>query len=146
VSRRTQRDPVAAFDPERLRKRGMKDTFFVVCDGLKGLLEVVSNVWPQAIVQTCIIHLIRNTFRLTSRKYRDEIKRDLRPIYTTVNAAAARAAFDELDHKWGQRYPAMIRLWSVLARRSCIDAIPRGCARCMSNPASDKASTAQYHP
>ena len=45
-----------------LRNRGIKDVFFVVCDGLKGLPEVVSNVWPQAIVQTCIIHLIRNTF------------------------------------------------------------------------------------
>ena len=94
-----------------LRNRGVKDTFFLVCDGLKGLPEVVSNVWPQAIVQTCIIHLIRNTFRLTSRKYWDEIKRDLKPIYTAVNATAARAAFDELAEKWGQRYPAVVRLW-----------------------------------
>jgi transposase-like protein len=94
-----------------LRNRGVKDTFFLVCDGLKGLPEVVSNVWPQAIVQTCIIHLIRNTFRLTSRKYWDEIKRDVKPIYTAVNATAARAAFDDLAEKWGQRYPAVIRLW-----------------------------------
>jgi len=94
-----------------LRNRGVKDTFFVVCDGLKGLPEVVLNVWPQAIVQTCIIHLIRNTFRLTSRKYWDEIKRDVKPIYTAVNATAARAAFDDLAEKWGQRYPAVIRLW-----------------------------------
>lgn len=94
-----------------LKNRGVNDSFFVVCDGLKGLPEVVSNVWPQAIVQTCIIHLIRNTFRLTSRKYWDEIKRDLKPIYTAVNATAARAAFDELAEKWGQRYPAVVRLW-----------------------------------
>jgi len=94
-----------------LRNRGVKDTFFLVCDGLKGLPEVVSNVWPQAIVQTCIIHLIRNTFRLTSRKYWDEIKRDLKPIYTAVNATAARAGFDELAEKWGTRYPAVVRLW-----------------------------------
>jgi putative transposase len=94
-----------------LRNRGIKDVFFVVCDGLKGLPEVVGNVWPQAIVQTCIIHLIRNTFRLTSRKYWDEIKRDVKPIYTAVNATAARSAFDELTEKWGQRYPAVIRLW-----------------------------------
>jgi len=94
-----------------LKNRGVGDTFFVVCDGLKGLPEVVSNVWPQAIVQTCIIHLIRNTFRLTSRRYWDEIKRDLKPIYTAVNATAARAAFDELAEKWGQRYPAVVRLW-----------------------------------
>jgi transposase-like protein len=94
-----------------LRNRGVRDVFFVVCDGLKGLPEVVSNVWPAAIVQTCIIHLIRNTFRLTSRKYWDELKRDVKPIYTAVNATAARTAFDELADKWGARYPAVIRLW-----------------------------------
>jgi transposase-like protein len=94
-----------------LKNRGVKDTFFLVCDGLKGLPEVVSNVWPAAIVQTCIIHLIRNTFRLTSRKYWDQLKRDLRPIYTAVNATAARAAFDDLSEKWGTQYPAVIRLW-----------------------------------
>jgi transposase-like protein len=94
-----------------LRNRGVKDVFFVVCDGLKGLPEVVSNVWPAAIVQTCIIHLIRNTFRLTSRRYWDELKRDIKPIYTAVNEAAARAAFDELAAKWKDKYPAVIRLW-----------------------------------
>jgi Transposase, Mutator family len=78
-----------------LRNRGVKDVFFVVCDGLKGLPDVVTNVWPQTIVQTCIIHLIRNTFRLTSRKYWDELKRDVKPIYTAVNADAARAAFED---------------------------------------------------
>jgi putative transposase len=94
-----------------LRNRGVKDVFFVVCDGLKGLPEVVGNVWPQAIVQTCIIHLIRNTFRLTSRRHWDEIKRDLKPVYTAVNADTARVAFDELAAKWGGRYPAVVRLW-----------------------------------
>ncbi|MEV4756377.1 IS256 family transposase [Micromonospora sp. NPDC049559] len=94
-----------------LRNRGVKDVFFLVCDGLKGLPEVVTNVWPQTVVQTCVIHLIRNTFRLTSRRYWDEIKRDIKPIYTAVNAAAARAAFDDLAEKWGGRYPAVIRLW-----------------------------------
>ncbi|MDT0264580.1 IS256 family transposase, partial [Jatrophihabitans lederbergiae] len=94
-----------------LKNRGITDSFFVVCDGLKGLPEVVSNVWPLATVQTCIIHLIRNTFRLTSRRYWDELKRDLKPIYTAINATAARAAFDDLAEKWGPRYPAVIRLW-----------------------------------
>ena len=96
-----------------LKNRGVNDSFFVVCDGLKGLPDVVSNVWPQALIQTCIIHLIRNTFRLTSRRYWDEIKRDLKPIYTAVNATAARAAFDDLADKWGTRYPAVIRLWDT---------------------------------
>lgn len=79
-----------------LRNRGVKDTFFVVCDGLKGLPEVVGNVWPLTTVQTCIILLIRNTFRLASRKDWDAIKHDVKPIFTAVNAAAARAALDEL--------------------------------------------------
>jgi putative transposase len=95
-----------------VRNRGVRDTFFVVCDGLKGLPEVVGNVWPLATVQTCIIHLIRNTFRLTSRRYWDELKRDLKPVYTAVNADAARASFDELAAKWGDRYPAVVRLWN----------------------------------
>ncbi|MER7894518.1 IS256 family transposase [Micromonospora sp. NPDC094482] len=95
-----------------LRNRGVKDVFFLVCDGLKGLPEVVTNVSPQTVVQTCIIHLIRNTFRLTSRRYWDELKRDIKPIYTAVNATAARAAFDDLADKWGDRYPAVIRLWN----------------------------------
>jgi putative transposase len=94
-----------------LRNRGVKDVFFVVCDGLKGLPEVVANAWPAAIVQTCIVHLIRNTFRLASKRDWDAVKRDVKPIYTAVNAAAARAALDELADKWGQRYAAVIRLW-----------------------------------
>jgi len=94
-----------------LRNRGVKDVFFVVCDGLKGLPEVVGNVWPLAIVQTCIIHLIRNTFRLASKKDWDALKRDLKPIYTAINANAARAALDQLARTWGSRYGAIIRLW-----------------------------------
>ena len=94
-----------------IRNRGTKDTFFLVCDGLKGLPEVVGNVWPQTIVQTCIIHLVRNTFRLSSRRDWDALKRDVRPIYTAVNATAARAAFDQLAETWGERYPAIVRLW-----------------------------------
>ena len=94
-----------------LKGRGVRDVFFVVCDGLKGLPDSVSAVFPQAIVQTCIIHLIRGTFRFASRKYWEELARDLKPIYQAVNAAAAAHALDQLDQKWGARYPAMIRLW-----------------------------------
>ena len=63
-----------------LKNRGVSDTFFLVCDGLKGLPDVVSNVWPLATVQTCIIHLIRNTFKLASKKDWDALKRDVKPI------------------------------------------------------------------
>ena len=94
-----------------IRNRGVTDVFFLVCDGLKGLPEVVAHVWPLATVQTCIIHLIRNTFRLASKRDWDAVKRDIKPVYTAVNAAAARAAMDQVGETWGARYPAIIRLW-----------------------------------
>lgn len=94
-----------------IKNRGVTDTFFLVCDGLKGLPEVVGNVWPLATVQTCIIHLIRNTFKLASKKDWDALKRDVKPIYTASSPNAARAALDELTEKWGKRYGAIIRLW-----------------------------------
>lgn len=59
----------------------------------------------------CIIHLIRGSFRYASRRYWDQLARDLKPIYTAPTVAAAEAALDTLEDKWGQRYPAIIRLW-----------------------------------
>src|SRR3954470_12519523 len=94
-----------------LKNRGVRDVFFLVCDGLKGLPGVVESVWPLTVVQTCIIHLIRNTFRLTSRADSDAIKRDIKLIYTAPNADAALAALDDVEEKWGTKYRAMIRLW-----------------------------------
>src|SRR6478672_371504 len=94
-----------------LRNRGVRDVFFLVCDGLKGLPEVVATVWPETIVQTCLVHLLRNTYRLASKRDWDALKKHVTPIYTAVNATAARAAFDELVEVWGQRYPAIVRLW-----------------------------------
>ena len=64
-----------------LKNRGVSDVFFVVCDGLKGLPNSVNTIWPMATVQTCIIHLIRGSFRYASRKYWDELSKDLKPIY-----------------------------------------------------------------
>ncbi|MBG6237295.1 transposase-like protein [Mycetocola sp. CAN_C7] len=94
-----------------IKNRGVKDTFFLVCDGLKGLPDVVANVWPLTTVQTCIIHLIRNTFKLASKKDWDALKRDVKPIYTAPNPNAARAALEDMDEKWGKKYAAIIRLW-----------------------------------
>jgi putative transposase len=94
-----------------IRNRGVRDVFFLVCDGLKGLPEAVGNVWPLTTVQTCIIHLIRNTFRLAAKRDWDALKRDLKPVYTAVNADAARAGLDQLASTWGTRYAAVIRLW-----------------------------------
>ncbi|MFA7266265.1 MAG: IS256 family transposase [Candidatus Nanopelagicales bacterium] len=94
-----------------LKNRGVDDVFFVVCDGLKGLPDSVNAVWEYAIVQTCIIHLIRGSFRYASKKYWPQIANDLKPIYQAVNADAASAALDDFEEKWGKRYPAIIRLW-----------------------------------
>lgn len=94
-----------------IKNRGTGDVCIVVCDGLKGLPEAITTVWEQAIVQTCVIHLLRNTFRYASRRYWDEMSRDLRPIYTAATEAAASERFDEFAAKWGPRYPAIIRLW-----------------------------------
>lgn len=94
-----------------LKNRGIRDVFFLVCDGLKGLPDVVTNVWPQTVVQTCIVHLIRNTFRLVSRRDWDAVKRDIKPIYTAPSPDAAVAALDEFEEKWGAKHAAVIRLW-----------------------------------
>ena len=94
-----------------LKNRGVRDVFFIVCDGLKGLPDSVNAVFPQAIVQTCVIHLIRATLRYASRKYWDQLARDLRGIYTAPSAQAAWAAFEELEEKWGKPYPAIPKLW-----------------------------------
>ncbi|WP_370648202.1 IS256 family transposase [Amycolatopsis sp. FU40] len=94
-----------------LKNRGVRDVFFLVCDGLKGLPETVASVWPQTVVQTCIVHLIRNTFRLVARQHWDAVKRDVKPIYTAPNPAAALTALDDLEEKWGNKYGAVIRLW-----------------------------------
>ncbi|GAA4410208.1 IS256-like element IS1554 family transposase [Fodinibacter luteus] len=94
-----------------LKNRGVVDVFFVVCDGLKGLPDAVTTVFPQAIVQACVIHLIRATLRYASRRYWDQLARDLRVIYTAPSAQAAWAAFEELEEKWGKPYPAIPKLW-----------------------------------
>ena len=94
-----------------LKNRGVADIFFLVCDGLKGLPQSVGAAFPDTVVQTCVIHLIRGTFRYAGRQHRDAIAKALRPIYTAVNAEAAAAALDAFEAEWGNRYPAAIRLW-----------------------------------
>jgi len=94
-----------------IKNRGVEDVCMVVCDGLKGLPESITTTWQHATVQACILHLIRNTFRYASRKDWDELAKDLRPVYTAVNAEIAAARFDELADKWGARYPAIVTLW-----------------------------------
>jgi putative transposase len=94
-----------------LKNRGVTDVFYLVCDGLKGMPESVNAVFKDTIVQTCVVHLIRNTFKYSSKRYWPEIARDLKPVYTAVNADAALMAFEAFDEKWGERYPAIGKLW-----------------------------------
>ncbi len=88
-----------------IKNRGVDDVCIAVCDGLKGLPEAITTTWELATVQACVIHLIRNTFRFASRKYWDEMSRDLRPVYTAPSEAAAMERFAEFDSQVGQTVP-----------------------------------------
>src|SRR2546430_16210728 len=94
-----------------LKNRGVADVCMVVCDGLKGLPDAIEATWPLAVVQTCIIHLLRNSFRYAGRQHWDGIAKALRPVYTAPTEAAAKQRFPEFVEAWGARYPAIIRLW-----------------------------------
>jgi len=94
-----------------LKNRGVADVFFLVCDGLKGLPDSANTVFPLATVQTCVIHQIRGTFKYASKRYWEQLAKDLRPIYTAASAKDAWAAFETLEEKWGKPYPAIPKLW-----------------------------------
>ena len=94
-----------------LRNRGVKDVLIACCDGLAGLPEAIEATWPGAIVQTCVIHLIRASLRYVSWQDRKKITAALRPVYTAVNEAAARAALDELRAAYGRKAPGLIAVW-----------------------------------
>jgi putative transposase len=94
-----------------LKNRGVADVLMVVCDGLSGLAEAITAVWPATITQTCVVHLLRNSFRYAGRQHWDAIAKALRPVYTAPTEAAARERFTEFTRDWGGRYPAIVRLW-----------------------------------
>jgi transposase-like protein len=95
-----------------IKNWGVADVLMLVCDGLKGLPDAVGQVWPRTIVQTCIVHLLRNSFRYASRKDWAVIAKDLKPVYTAPSEQAALDRFAEFSEKWETRYPAIIRLWT----------------------------------
>jgi transposase-like protein len=95
-----------------IKNRGTQDVCIVVCDGLKGLPDAVGAVWPATIVQTCIVHLLRNSFRYASKKDWSAIAKDLKPVYTAPSEQAALDRFAEFGEKWEKRYPAIVRLWT----------------------------------
>ena len=95
-----------------LRNRGIRDVLIVCCDGLTGLPEAVAAVWPKAIVQTCVVHLIRNSMRYACWKDRKTIAAGLRPIYTAATVEAAEQALEAFaGSEVGRRSPAVIDAW-----------------------------------
>jgi hypothetical protein len=95
-----------------IRNRGVQDVCMVVCDGLKGLPDAIGTVWPQAVTQTCVVHLLRASFRYSGRQDWDKIARALKPVYTAPTAKAAEDRFLDFQEEWGAKYPAIVKLWS----------------------------------
>jgi transposase-like protein len=94
-----------------LRNRGVGDVCMLVCDGLKGLPEAIGEVWPRAVTQTCVVHLLRASFRYAARQHWDAIARALKPVYTAPTESAALDRFLEFAEAWGGKYPAIVKLW-----------------------------------
>jgi putative transposase len=94
-----------------LRSRGVADVCIVCCDGLTGLPDAISVTWPQAVVQLCVVHLIRASLRYASKKYWAPLAKDLRTIYTAAGETAAAVALEAFAGQWEDRYPAIVRLW-----------------------------------
>lgn len=94
-----------------LRNRGVQDVLITCCDGLTGLPDAIRTVWPDTTVQTCVVHLVRNSLRYASKKYWGPITRQLREIYTAPTVPAAEALFAEFADEWRDKYPAMIASW-----------------------------------
>jgi transposase-like protein len=95
-----------------LKTRGVNDILIAVTDGLKGIGEALSAVFPATTLQTCIVHLIRNSLDYTGWKERRALAAALRPVYAAPTAEAAEAALDDFEASpWGQRYPTIVAAW-----------------------------------
>jgi len=95
-----------------LKNRGLSDTLIAVVDGLKGFPEAINGVFPQTIVQTCIVHLIRHSMSFAAWKDRKGVAKALRAVYRAVDAKAGQAALEEFEAgPWGKKYPAIALSW-----------------------------------
>ena len=95
-----------------LKTRGVNDILIAVTDGLKGMPEALAAVFPATTLQTCIVHLIRNSLDYASWKDRRVMAQALKPIYTAVSAEAAEAELDAFElGPWGQRFPTVVAAW-----------------------------------
>ena len=94
-----------------LRNRGLTDILFVCCDGLTGLPQAIEAIFPKAVVQTCIVHMIRASLRYVPFKHRKQVVTALREIYSAPTEDAARLALDTFDASWGKTYPSITKTW-----------------------------------
>ena len=94
-----------------LKARGVNDILIAVVDGLKGFPEAITSVFPQTVVLTCIVHLIRNSLAFVSWKDRKVILPSIKAIYRAENADMALVRLDEFEAEWGKRYPAIGQAW-----------------------------------
>jgi putative transposase len=94
-----------------LHQRGTKDVLIACVDGLTGFPEAIAAVFPQAWVQTCIVHQIRSSMRYVAYKDRKRVAAELRPVYAAANIDAAADALAAFDEAWGERYPMIAESW-----------------------------------
>jgi putative transposase len=94
-----------------LKTRGVRDILICCVDGLSGFPEAIEAVFPKTTVQTCIVHLIRTSLKYVPRREREQVARDLKPIYTAKDADQAQAELEAFDEKWGQRFPPITQAW-----------------------------------
>src|SRR6201996_604822 len=90
-----------------LKHRGVQDILICCVDGLKGFPEAIEAIFPQTTVQTCIVHLIRASLKYVPRRQYDPVVKDLKPIYTAIDADHALVALDAFDEKWGKQLPVI---------------------------------------
>jgi putative transposase len=94
-----------------LHHRGVEDVLIACVDGLNGFPEAIEAVFPQAWVQTCIVHQIRNSMRYVAYQDRKQVAAELKPIYRAVNADDAATALEAFDEQWGAKYPMIVESW-----------------------------------
>ncbi|MBV9047938.1 MAG: IS256 family transposase [Solirubrobacterales bacterium] len=94
-----------------LKTRGVRDILICCVDGLKGFPEAIEAIFPETTVQTCVVHLIRHSLKYVPRREREQVARDLKPIYTAADADAAQAELERFDEKWGKRFPVITQAW-----------------------------------
>src|ERR1700729_999023 len=94
-----------------LKQRGVRDILICCVDGLKGFPEAIEAVFPQTTIQTCIVHLIRNSLKYVPRRQYDAVVRDLKPIYTANNPDSALLGLEAFEEKWGEQLPVIGQAW-----------------------------------